>query len=156
ADTTAKLRRPRAVAVALDHANIPHRLLIADSLKHSIVVFDMDGNYIHHWGGTGDDDGQFHFPMDMEIHEGKLYVVEYHRIQVFRVIDGAFIHKWGARGSGDGEFDQAYGITISGGRVFVVDSWSHRIQVFDLDGKFIRKWGRQGSDSGLYYPVNIA
>ncbi|OHD13383.1 MAG: hypothetical protein A2Y41_11305 [Spirochaetes bacterium GWB1_36_13] len=79
-------------------------IYVASSEQNKIIKFDLSGNYILDWGGTGSDKGKFNFS---NIGGGKmffdqnnnLYILDSsnNRIQKFDK-DGNYIGKWGEMG----------------------------------------------------------
>jgi len=91
------------------------------------------------WGSQGKDDGQFHFPIDIAVFKGEVFVSDKFnsRIQVFSQ-DGIFLRKWSY------EYNQKRirprGIVVSENQVFVTDDYLEQIFVFSHEGRFIRRW----------------
>ena len=103
-----------------------------------IAVFDLSGNFVDEFGKTGDKNGEFDGPFDLEIFGDKIFVVDAgnDRIQIFD-LSGNFVDKFGKTGDKNGEFDGMTGIEIFGEKIFVVDTGNDRIQIFDLSGNFV-------------------
>ena len=115
-------------------------------------------------GSIGSGDGQFYFPMDVEVDAtGNVYVADTinHRIQKFDA-SYTFLRAWGwgvqdgssafqvctsgcqagTSGSNTGQFDTLYGAGVdAAGNVYVADTYNNRIQKFDSDGTFLFMWG---------------
>lgn len=49
------------------------RLYVADSLIHKILVFDLDGKLVE---TIGKEEGTFHFPNDVFVENGKIYIAD--------------------------------------------------------------------------------
>ena len=103
-----------------------------------IAVFDLSGNFVDEFGKTGDKNGEFDEPFDLEIFGDKIFVVDTgnDRIQIFD-LSGNFVDEFGKTGDKNGEFDGMTGIEIFGAKIFVVDTGNDRIQIFDLSGNFV-------------------
>ena len=54
------------------------------------------GSFVRQWGSEGSGQGQFHYPHDVAVRKGEVFVSDFsnHRIQVFGV-DGSFVRQWG-------------------------------------------------------------
>ena len=103
-----------------------------------IAVFDLSGNFVDEFGKTGDKNGEFDGPQNLEIFGDKIFVVDTgnDRIQIFD-LSGNFVDEFGKTGDKNGEFDGMTGIEIFGAKIFVVDTGNDRIQIFDLSGNFV-------------------
>jgi len=103
-----------------------------------IAVFDLSGNFVDEFGKTGDKNGEFDGPQNLEIFGDKIFVVDTgnDRIQIFD-LSGNFVDEFGKTGDKNGEFDGMTGIEIFGDKIFVVDTGNDRIQIFDLSGNFV-------------------
>lgn len=102
-------------------------------------------------GGTGTDDGQFTWPVQLITdHNGHIYVSDEATHLITRFDEnGKFHSKWGIQGSGDGEFDGPTGLAFDpDGDFVVVDSKNHRIQKYTSDGKYLTGFGSHGTDPG--------
>jgi tripartite motif-containing protein 71 len=113
------------------------------------------------WGESGNKDGQFARPHDMDFSptEDKLYVVDRDnfRIQVFNKT-GAYLFEWGSEGDGKGEFTLPYGLDVDKkGNVWVADRFGARIQKFDAEGNFLLEFGSKGHEDGQFsHPRHVA
>lgn len=138
------------------------KLIERDLIKEKTVTTSNENNSESStliFGSEGTGDGQFIYPVDMEIdNSDNVYVVDYtgHRVQKFSP-GGAYQSQLGSEGSGPGEFSYPYGIAIdSSNNVYVVDSSNHRIQKFDSDGEYILQFGPKNPDLGEFNLVGIA
>ena len=118
-----------------------------------VTVCTMGGDYVSEFGGAGEEDGQFIWPISIALDsDGKVYVADQwlNRVSIFEN-HGEFRGKWGASGAGDGHLDHPFGITFDReDNLFVIDSNNNRVQKFTKDGKFLFKWGRREAA-----PVNL-
>ena len=103
-----------------------------------IAVFDLSGNFVDEFGKTGDKNGEFDGPQNLEIFGEKIFVVDTgnDRIQIFD-LSGNFVDEFGKTGDKNGEFDGPQNLEIFGEKIFVVDTGNDRIQIFDLSGNFV-------------------
>jgi len=58
-----QMSQPRALVI--DEAR--GLIFVSDYMRHTILVYDMSGKYVHEFGGRGDGDGWFNFPSGMAI-----------------------------------------------------------------------------------------
>jgi NHL repeat-containing protein len=171
---------------------------VADTYNHRIQVFRIgldicpDGKkpitpgvcFITRWGSVGAADGQFNYPMSVDVDStGNVFVADSQndRIQVFRLVNPCppksiqiapgvcFIKKWGSNGYGKGQFAVPQGVTVdSKDNVFVADTGNQRIQVFRFGHLcpstpvvpgvcFIKMWGSHGTGKGEFiFPSGTA
>jgi DNA-binding beta-propeller fold protein YncE len=136
-------------------------LFVADTHYDQVLKYSLEGNLLARWGTTGDQPGQFVYPVGVAVDSGgAVYVAEYgkkHRIQKFDN-GGKFLLEWGSFGTEDGQFNRPQDLAIApNGEIYVVDSCNHRVQVFKGDGTFLRKLGGPGVGIGEFrYPFGIA
>lgn len=129
------LVRPTGVAVDKKRGV----LYVADpatvsSPDHRVLVFTTDGALVRVMGtGRGPMDGQFHFPIFLDVDaEGRLYVGDTmnFRVQVFDR-DGRFVRKYGEHGDGVGAFARLKGLAHDGfGNLYAVDGEYAVVQMF--------------------------
>jgi DNA-binding beta-propeller fold protein YncE len=80
--SSGKMSRPVGVAVD-DRFN---RIYVIDYMRHTVLVFSKEGNYLTEFGGMGWGDGWFQFPNDIEVDSlGRIIVADTfnNRVQVF-------------------------------------------------------------------------
>ena len=115
-------------------------VFVVDNLNNDIQKFDLDGNFITHWGQYGKDSGFFNSPRDITISdENIVYVVDSGnaRIQKF-TLDGEYVSHFGLSGTRDANFITPVDIAITSDKIFVTDSTLNKISIFDLNGNFLR------------------
>lgn len=133
-----KGRVGKLAAIAIDKAR--KRLLVADTGDHKIKVFTLSGEFQFEFGGHGEEDGKFNYPIAIAINRaGEIHVADAlnARIQIF---DGAgrFLRKFGQRGSGIGDIQLIKGVaTDSDGNIYVTDGLAHRVLVYSSTGEFL-------------------
>jgi len=149
-----------AGTIAVDKLN---KWVYTINVSNILQKFDLSGNFIMQWGGTGTGDGQLMLSNQNDLSKqgmngqmavdkaGNIYVVDNmnFRIQKFSS-SGDYIMKWGSKGSGGGQFLFPCGIAIdsANGFVYVADNSAQfggsaniaRIEKFDLMGNFIKQW----------------
>ena len=133
---------------------------------NQIQKFDVSGNLLQEFGGSGNGNGQLNDPAAIAIDgSGNIYVLDTGntRIQKFDA-SGSYLTQWGSYGDcsiscSDGQVKAPTGIAVDGtGHVFVADTGNNRIEEFAAsDGTFIRKWGAFGAGNGQFsVPKGIA
>lgn len=145
-------------SVAVDVAR--NRLYVADSKKHSVLVYDTEsGLYVTRFGGRGSGKGQLNFPTNVALDgSGRIYVADTlnRRIQIFGA-DLKFLDSFGEQGLSWGQFRKPKGIALDTFQnVYVVDSDFGNFQIFDLRKQLLLFVGELGSDPGQFLvPASI-
>ena len=134
-------------------ANSTH-VLVADSNRNRIQIFDISGKFVSEISDTvlfSTDAGGFSNPRGIAVTHTNILVADSNngRIQVFD-LDGDFVSHFGSRGSEPGQFHSPSGITTNSTHILVADTLNNRIHVFDMDGKFVSHFGRVGTPNGLF------
>ena len=108
------------------------------------IIKSGDYEFVTKWGSLGTGDGEFNFPIGVEVDNlGYVYVTDDYndRIQKF-TSSGDFVAEWGIYGTGDGQFSGPWGIAVDNyGNVYVADSQNDRIQKFNSTRTFLGWWG---------------
>jgi len=146
--------RPTGLAV------IKNRLYVADTLAHSISIFDLNGNFITRLGTRGRGDGEFNYPTSLATDkEGRVYVVDTlnFRIQVFDEAN-KFLYSIGQPGDSSGSFARPKGIGVDSlGHIYVTDALFDNIQVFNHNKEFLLSLGEAGHKAGEFWiPCGLA
>ncbi len=113
-----------------------------------IQVFDLDGNYQYQWGSTGTGPGEFTYPWDVDVVDGRVFIVDEGSIGEFPQGDprvqefdssGTLIEGSGAMGSFFSDFSSVvhYIAFDPGGRLFVADYEVASIRIASPDGRLI-------------------
>ncbi len=129
------------------------RLYVTDTMSHSIVVLDRDGERLFAFGRRGTGNGEFNFPSHITVADGRLYVNDTmnFRIQVFD-LDGKFLSSFGKHGDSAGNFAQPKGVGLdSEGHIYVVDALFNRVQIFNADGELLLVFGGDGGSPGDFW-----
>ena len=125
----------------------------AEELGQRVTICTTDHQFISQFGGFGSGDGQFIWPVSIDIDsQDNIYVSDENlqRITVFDP-DGKFLSKWGASGSGEGQLKGPAGIAFDqDDNLYVAESHNHRVQKFTKDGQFILQWGSEGDGDGQF------
>lgn len=149
-----KLKRPTGLAV--DEKN--HRLLVADTLASSLVVFDeRDFKVVAVIGSeSGEKDG-FHYPTNIALGKnGHIYVTDSLNFRV-QVLDQKFqfIQTFGSAGDGPGYFSRPKGIALdSEGNIYVIDALFGNVQIFNPAGQLLLSFGKSGFRPGEFWLPN--
>ena len=118
-----------------------------------VSVITVDEEFIRDFGGSGQGDGQFTWPVAIALDKQEnVYVVDewLNRISIFDK-EGAFIGKWGTPGKGEGELSSPGGLAFDGDdNVYITEELNHRVQKFTKDGEFILGWGNEGVGPGEF------
>jgi len=144
----AQLQRP--TGMVLDRK--ARRLYLADTLRHQVLVFGLDGSYIREIGKRGGGPGEFNFPTELTLSNGKLYVVDAmnFRVQAFTA-DGKFLNTFGRLGDQTGTLNRPKGIAAdTDGNLYLADALFETVQVFDPDGRLLYYFGSTGTKPGQF------
>lgn len=133
-----KMHVKKVSSIAVDRTR--KRLLVADTGEHKIRVFNLSGEFQFEFGGHGEADGQFSYPIALTVNlAGEIVVADAMnaRIQIFDG-SGRFLRKFGSRGSGIGDFQLIKGVaTDSDNNIYVTDGRTHRLLIFSTTGEFL-------------------
>ena len=150
-EITNELGRPAGLALSGD------RLIIADSEKHQVLIYNVSGELISKFGHRGRASGEFNFPTHVNVDDGgRIYVTDSlnRRIQVFDA-DGKFLWEFGSAGDGPGCFDRPKGVAVDGvGHVYVVDAMFDNVQIFNEQGRLLLALGETGAEAGQFWLPN--
>jgi DNA-binding beta-propeller fold protein YncE len=129
------------------------KLYMPEAGNHRVNVFDLNGKFLHLFGGEGNEPGKLNVPEAAKFGPNSLlYVADLKndRVQVFDK-DGKFVKLFGKTGSAPGELKTPAGIGIDkNGNVYVAEIGNDRVQVFDKDGNHLTMWGKKGSGTGEF------
>ncbi|MHB1418954.1 MAG: NHL repeat-containing protein [Bacillota bacterium] len=142
---------PLALAV-----NSADRIFVANRTGE-VLVLDMSGKLITHFGQPGSRAGQLTYPNGIAVDdEGTIYVSDSgnDRIQLFgpggrllKVLPGSLMG-----------LSMPRGIAVDQDRrIFVTDVFAHRVAAFTKDGKYLFDFGGRGQQDGqLNFPNGLA
>jgi DNA-binding beta-propeller fold protein YncE len=150
-DADPELKIPQGVAVN----TATGELFLVDTGVHKVRVFDMNGAFLHEWGGWGDDRECMKLPQRIAVdEEGYVYVTDYGHYAVKKFnSQGVFIGSWGTFGSDPGQFSGKCSIAVSpvDNGVYVGDWGNHRVQKFShLSGEHLLSFGHEGTGEGEF------
>ncbi len=154
--TGSPLRRPTGIAW---HPG-KELLYVAETGRHQVVAFDLQGIERLRFGGHGDGPGQFNFPTAVCVdHRGQVLVTDAlnARIQVFTP-EGHFVSAFGEPGDTSGTFAKPKGVAVdSEGHIYVCDALFDAVQIFSPAGRLLLAFGESGSGPGQFWmPAGIA
>ncbi len=133
---------------------VNRRLYVVDTGAHCVIVLDEAGKRVGKFGGRGERDGLFNYPLSITFSQGAgLLVTDAMNARVQRFdLDGKFISAFGQQGDVPGSFALPKGIACdSRGHVYVVDGRFENVQIFDLAGRLLMKFGSEGQKPGQFY-----
>jgi DNA-binding beta-propeller fold protein YncE len=148
------------------------RLVVSNTDRHQIQLFDKKGGFISTFGSRGSYDGQFYYPCGLCLQPAtnNIIVCEYgnHRLQVFSNPDGEHdqerkhLYTVGDPESSQkpGKFHHPIGMSCNNrGHIVVADYYNHRVQILDEKGRFLRAMGTTGQEGSanhqFYYPLDV-
>jgi DNA-binding beta-propeller fold protein YncE len=150
-EITRELERPSGLAISGD------KLLVADSQRNQVVIYDLRGGFISSFGHRGGNPGEFNFPTHIATDaRGCIYVTDSLncRIQVFDA-SGQFLRVIGSPGDGPGHFSRPKGVAVDQlGHSYVVDALFDNVQIFDDQSRLLLNWGETGPDPGQFWLPN--
>ncbi len=118
-----------------------------------ITIATINEEYLGEFGGYGEDDGLFVWPVAIALdNDERVYVLDEWlcRVSVFDK-DGTFIKKWGKPGKDVGDLNSPGGLAFDqDGNVYITEELSHRVQKFTKDGEYILGWGEEGARQGEF------
>ena len=130
-------------------------LYVADSERHQVVKFDVNGNYINAYG-----DPNSIKPTDVFVHDDKIYVtdVQNHMIKVFSSSQSIPVYDFPKVLQQSPEYLYSpVNIFVHEEKIYVSDIGDARIKIFDLNGKYINSVGSYGKQVGQFVrPKGIA
>ncbi len=155
-DISADFKEPSDVAVSKSgHVHV------VDGVNHTIKMFNKNGEALSSFGGKGDGDGRFRYPLGMDVDAaGNMYVADSgnSRVQIFNrnAVFTAKIDLPGKNGKPADPTDVAVDGTRN--RLYVVDNDNHRFLVYALSTlKLIKTVGEPGYGELMFrYPFFIA
>lgn len=140
------------VGLAIDMSR--HRLYVADSKQHCIVVYDTEtGLLIAKFGKRGTGDGEFNFPTDVAVGtDGRIYVADAmnRRIQIFAP-EYKVLEKFGSEGLAWGQFRKPKSVALdSYQNIYVLDTDFGNFQIFDQQKRLLMFLGEFGPAPGQF------
>lgn len=149
-----RLMRPTGLTICED------KLYVVDTLTHSVLIFDLKGNFLSQFGSRGKEEGRFNYPTAITSDaDHKIYITDTlnFRIQVFDR-ENKFLYSIGQVGDGSGFFFRPKGVAIdSFGHIYSTDGLFDNVQIFNSGKEFLLSFGETGSNDGEFWiPSGIA
>ncbi|MFQ5479894.1 MAG: 6-bladed beta-propeller [Thermodesulfobacteriota bacterium] len=142
----------RPTGIAVDAAR--KRLYVVDTGEHKVRVLSLQGKLITAFGGLGNKNGKFNYPMDIFVDgRGDLYITDSmnYRVQIFDM-NGRYLTGFGEHGDGTGDFGRPKGIAVdSEGNIYVADAIFDTVQIFSRKGAFLLNFGKLGAGPGMFW-----
>jgi DNA-binding beta-propeller fold protein YncE len=140
----------RPTGIAVDSA--AGRISVSDTLRHKVLILDMQGKVIQLIGQKGQNDGEFYFPTELRLIGPDLIVVDAMNFRLqFLDRAGNFESSIGTIGDGEGAIFRPKAVAVdSEGDVYVVDSSLGIVQVFNRKGQLLYYFGEKGTHAGEF------
>jgi DNA-binding beta-propeller fold protein YncE len=139
----------RPTGIAIDRET--HRVYVTDTLADCVYILDANGRVLRSFGRHGGENGDFNFPIEVQVKDGVVVVVDAmnFRVQLFDR-DGNFQAQIGTSGDPAGGIYRPKGVGIdSENHIYVVDSELGMVQVFDREGSLLYRFGN-GTNFGQF------
>jgi len=129
-------------------------IYVTDLGNKRVQKFSSDGQYVLEWGGSGSNDGQFHYPSGIATNDEFVFVADrdLNRIQKFD-LQGNYVSQWGQKGKSEGMLLMPNGIAVHGSFLYIADTGNQRIQKYTIDGEFVLSFGSSGIGPGQFLTV---
>jgi len=145
---------PRGITI--DNSN---RIYVVNTSRHSVAVYEPDGNRLAVWGNGVSDITTFHDPIGIAADDfNRIYVADCGnaRIKIMdssgQVIGIIPVEDWNVDGFIEGYID-----VDSSGKIHVTSSHTHKILVYLPDGTLFSRFGKHGGGPELInFPTGLA
>lgn len=140
----------RPTGLALDATR--NLLYVADTLRHDVEVFRLDGTLVRTIGRRGTGPGEFNYPTAVALAGGRLHVVDTLNFRVQSLTpEGKFPAMFGRAGNRSGTFSRPKGIAAdTDGHLYVVDGLFETVQIFGPGGELLHYFGATGTQPGQF------
>jgi streptogramin lyase len=131
-------------------------IYVSDTNNKRVMVFDIAGNPLFHFGEEGSNPGQFNFPYGISTDtKGRVFVADLYNgnISIFDE-KGKFIEYFANEYTQNQTITSPGGLRIINEKVYVTDIQANKVYVFDLDGKLQLEVGEPGSQNGQLMAPN--
>jgi DNA-binding beta-propeller fold protein YncE len=146
----APLQRPSGLA----WCPATETIVAADSVAHSLFVFDRSGRLLRRLGGLGTAAGEFNHPGQLACaRDGRLVVADALNFRV-QWLDqqGQVAATMGIKGDAAGNLALPKGVAMDDdGNIWVVDAQFENIQAFSTDGRLLMAFGGEGRGPGEFW-----
>ena len=139
------------------------RSIVVDSNNHrvqlftyGVQVFSSDGTYLRSYGGEGDKQGEFNFPIGIAFNKNSRSLVVdsiNNRVQLFND-QGEYLSQFGGEGNLDHQLKSPSGLSVDRNEnIIVADKGNKVIKTFSPSGQFLYKLG-EGEGEGFTSPCH--
>ena len=120
-------------------AIINENIFVAYGFQNMIQVFDMNGEFLHSFGESGNQPGELIEAYKISASEDELFVSDSgnRRIQVFDT-EGNFLRQF-STDMDDIINSRPVDVVITDNRIYVAESSTSSILIFDMDGNFLKR-----------------
>lgn len=141
---TDQFRSVRGIA-----ADAEGNVYVIDADSYLVKKFDPQGNPVQQWGGFGEGEGRFKFPVWSNDPigitadaTGNIYVSDSDNLRVQKFSPaGNFVTSWGKEGPEDRRFGRVGALDADvNSNIFVADPYKDRVQTFSSTGTFQSQW----------------
>jgi DNA-binding beta-propeller fold protein YncE len=140
----------------MDIASSKSFTFVSDTNNKRVVVYDLAGSPLYHFGEEGNKPGQFRFPYGISVDpDGRVFVADLYNgnISIFDE-KGNFIEYFAQKYTKDKIMTSPGGIRIVKEKVYVTDIQQNKVFVFDLKGELMLQIGSAGKDNGEFIAPN--
>jgi DNA-binding beta-propeller fold protein YncE len=140
----------------MDVASSNSFTFVADTNNKRIMVYDLAGSPLYHFGEEGNQPGQFRFPYGISVDPlGRVFVADLYNgtISIFDE-KGEFIEYFAHEYSKNKTISSPGGLRIVDDKVYVTDIQQNKVFVFGLDGKLLIEIGGPGKEDGEFIAPN--
>jgi len=131
-------------------------LYVSDTMRHQILIYETNGNFVGHIGSRGQGTSFFNFPTHLTIHKENIYITDSmnFRAQIIAPATGNS-RKFGTHGNAGGDFASPKGIAVdSDSTIYIAETLFDSIQLFNQEGQFLLNLGSQGSEQGQFWMLS--
>jgi len=123
-------------------------IYVLDPTNARVQKFTPEGEFLSTWGSLGSGDDQFQLPTGLWIdRDGKIYVADFGRVQVFSG-DGDVLSVLGTSGGDEMITNPGDIVVEESGKIWIADAVMHQIVKFDGAGAVEEQVGKIGDDPG--------
>ncbi|WP_404329909.1 6-bladed beta-propeller [Mesobacillus maritimus] len=140
----------------MDVASSSSFTFVSDTNNKRIMVFDLAGSLLYHFGEEGNQPGQFKFPYGITVDaEGRVYVADlYNGTISIHDEKGEFVEYFAHEYSKDKTISSPGGLRIVDEKVYVTDIQQNKVFVFNMEGELLLEIGQPGKDDGEFIAPN--
>lgn len=139
------------VGMAFDKTT--NNLYVVDTQLHKVKIFSRNGTKLGEFGGRGDQQGEFHYPLGIAISPNDtIYVVDsfHFAVQAFD-LNGNYLFSFGPQPTGTSEMARPRSIAFDSRlNLYVTDALNNNVQVYNDSGELLYRFGGLGYDPGKF------